>query len=49
MQLVEALRYKTEGRGFESQWGLNPSGLIMARGSIDPLAENQYQVYLLGL
>jgi hypothetical protein len=36
-QLVEALRYKPEGCGFDSRWGgnwifhrLNPSGRIMA-------------------
>jgi hypothetical protein len=35
MQLVEALRYKPEGGGFNSQWGhwLNPSVNTMALGS----------------
>jgi len=37
VQLVEALCYKAEGRGFDSRWchwnfSLNPSGRIMALG-----------------
>ena len=38
VQLVEALRYKPEGRGFDSRWyhwifhGHNPSGLSVALG-----------------
>jgi len=47
--LVEALRNKLEGRGFESLWGLNPSGLTMPLGPTQSLAENQYQVYFPGL
>ena len=35
-QLVEALRYKSEGRGFD--WH-NPSGRTMALGLIQPLTE----------
>ena len=33
--LVEALRYKPEGRGIDSRWGslLNPSGPTVALGS----------------
>ena len=44
-QLVEALRYKSEGRGFDFRWGhwlvhrLNPSGPTMALGSTQPLTE----------
>ena len=44
-QLVEALRYKPEGRGFDSRWchwkfhWHNPSGRIMALGSTQPLTE----------
>jgi hypothetical protein len=44
-QLVEALRYKPEGRGFDSLWShwnfqwLNPSGRIMVLGSTQPLTE----------
>jgi hypothetical protein len=44
-QLVEALSYKPEGRGFYSRWSqgifqwLNPSGRIVALGSTQPLAE----------
>jgi hypothetical protein len=43
-QLVEALRYKPEGRGFDSRWGrgfhlLNSSGRTMALGSTQPLTE----------
>ena len=38
-QLVEALRYKSEGRGFDSRWCHNPSGRNMALGSTQPLTE----------
>jgi hypothetical protein len=45
-QLVEALRYKPEGRGFDSRWCHwiffflhNPSGCTMALGSTQPLTE----------
>ena len=31
-QLVEALRYKPEGHGFDSRWCHNPSGRTMALG-----------------
>ena len=48
-QMVEALCHKLEGRGFESLWGLNPPDLNMVLGPTQPLAENQYQVYFLGL
>jgi len=34
---VEELRYKAEGRGFDSRWG--PSGRIIALWSIHPLTE----------
>ena len=37
MQLVEALRYKPEGRGFYSR--LNRSGRTIALGSTQPLTE----------
>jgi len=40
-QLVEALRYKPEGRGFDGAieifHGYNPSGRTMALGSTQPL------------
>ena len=36
-QLVEALRYKPEGRGFDSRWC--PSGRSMALGSTQPPTE----------
>jgi hypothetical protein len=36
-QLVEALRYKSEGRGFDSR--RNPSGRIMALGLTQPVTE----------
>ena len=45
VQLVEALRYKPEGREFDSWWGnsifhwLNPSGRTMTLGSTQPLTE----------
>jgi len=44
-QLVEALRYKPEGRGFDSRWchwifhWHNPSGRTVALGSTQPLTE----------
>jgi hypothetical protein len=38
-QLVEELRYKLEGLGFDSQWSLNPSGRIVALGSTQPVTE----------
>ena len=38
-QLVEALRYKPEGRGFDSRWCLWNSGPTMALGSTQPLTE----------
>ena len=39
--LVEALRYKSEGRGFDSRWchWHNPSGRIMVLGLTQPLTE----------
>jgi hypothetical protein len=42
-QLAEALRYKPEGRGFDSRWynfhWHNPSGRTMVLGSTQPLTE----------
>jgi hypothetical protein len=45
-QLIEALRYKPSGRGFDSRWCQwiffhwhSPSGLNMALGSTQPLTE----------
>ena len=42
-QLVEALRYKSKGRGFDGAIGIllrhNPSGRTMALGSTQPLTE----------
>ena len=39
-QLLEALRYKPEGREFDSRWcHWNPSGRTMALGSTQPLTE----------
>ena len=43
--MVEAIRYKPEGCGFDFRWGhyifryLNPSGHTMALGSTQPLTE----------
>jgi hypothetical protein len=37
-QLVEALRYKPAGRGFDFHWH-NPVGRTMALGSTQPLTE----------
>jgi hypothetical protein len=40
MQLIEALRYKAEGRGFIGIFHLrNPSGRTTALGSTNPLTE----------
>jgi hypothetical protein len=43
VQLVEALRYKPEGRGFDSLWCQwnwhNPFGRTMALGSTQPLTK----------
>jgi hypothetical protein len=41
VQLVEALRYKPEGRGFDSRLGhwLNPSSRIMAQGLTQSVVE----------
>jgi hypothetical protein len=40
-QFVEALRYKPEGRGFDSRWFLchNPSSRTMALGLTQPLTK----------
>jgi hypothetical protein len=38
-KLVEALRYKPEGRGFDSRWCHNPSGCIIELGSTHPLTK----------
>ena len=39
-QLIEALRHKPEGRGFDSRWFIdNPSGRTMALGSTQPPIE----------
>ena len=38
-QLVGALHYKLEGRGFDSRWCHNSSGRAMALGLIQPLTE----------
>jgi len=37
MQLVEELRYKPEGSGFDYRWSHNPSDRIMALGSTQSL------------
>jgi hypothetical protein len=39
VQLVEALRYKPEGRGFDVRWCHNPPGCILALASTQPLTE----------
>ena len=43
VQSVEALRFKSEGRGFGSRWDrfnwLSPSGRIFEMGSTQPLTE----------
>jgi hypothetical protein len=53
-QLVEALRYKPEGRGFDSRWFhlifslTNPCGRTKALGLTQPLT-NEYQEWFLGI
>jgi len=53
VQLVEALHYKHEGRGFDSRWctGIfywhNPSGRAVALGSTQPVT-NENKEYFLG-
>ena len=52
-QLVEALRYKPTGRGFDSRWchwnfcWHNPSGCTMALGVNPASNRNEYQEYFL--
>ena len=48
-QLVDALRYKPEGHGFDSRWCHIPSGRTMALGWTQSLNRNEYQEYFLGL
>jgi len=38
-KLVEVLRYKPEGRGFDSRWCHNISGRSMALGSTQPVTD----------
>jgi len=53
-QLVEALRYKPEGRGFDSRWGHWDFSLTQSfRSHYGPGADstsnrNEYQGYFLG-
>jgi hypothetical protein len=49
--VVETLRYKPKGRGFDSRWGqrLDPSSRIMALGSTRALTEMSTSGYLLGV
>ena len=52
-QLLEVLRYKREGRGFDFRrchWNFfwhNPSGHTMAVGSTQPSNRNEYEEYFL--
>jgi hypothetical protein len=48
-QYVEALRYKTEGRGFDSRWCLWNSGPTLALGSTQPLTEMRKSSPITGL
>ena len=53
-QLVEAPRYKLEGRGFDARWSYlkfsltYPSGHTMAPGVDSASIRNEYQEYFLG-
>ena len=46
--LLEALRNKPEGCGFDSRWCHNPSSRTMDHGLTQPLKRNEYQEYFLG-
>jgi hypothetical protein len=53
VQLVEALRYKSEGRGFDSRWchwnfSLTSFGLNYGPGVDSAFNRNEYQEYFLG-
>jgi len=43
-RLVDALRYKPQGRAFDCRWGLNPSDRAMALRSNEPLTEMSTKV-----
>jgi len=48
-QSVGALRYKPEGRGFDTRWyHCHHSGHTLALGSTRPLNRSEYQKYTLG-
>ena len=48
-QLVEALRYKSEGRGFDSRWCHWNFSFIPSGPGIDSASNrNEYQEYFLG-
>ena len=46
--LFEVLRYKLQGRGFDSGW-CHSTGRITALGSTQSLNTNEYQEYFLGV
>ena len=46
VQLVEALRYKSEGRGFDTPWGHRPH---YGPGVDSASNRNEYQEYFLGV
>jgi hypothetical protein len=53
-QLVEALRYKPEGRGFDFRWGhwnfsLTSFRLHFGPGVESAYIENEYQEFFLGV
>jgi hypothetical protein len=54
-QLIEALRYKPKGGGFDSRWGLRDFSLIWSfrshygPGVYSVSNRNQYQQYSLGV
>ena len=50
-QLVEALRYKSEGRGFDSHWNFSLTSFRPHHGpGIDSASNrNEYQEYFLGV
>jgi hypothetical protein len=54
-QLVEALRYKAEGHGFDSRWGHSNFSLTLSfwarygRGVDSAANRDEYQEYFLGV
>jgi hypothetical protein len=48
-QFIEALRHKTEGRGFDSRWGSMTFGRTVTQGMTQPLTEMSTSVISCGV